>query len=96
MNDRATQTTIQITGLLGGIKARELRLVSDQLASEKRKEIILDLSTLEMLDEDYAGVLLYLFNRVSDYGGQVRIVGLSGQPLRTFKILRFDQIFALN
>jgi len=52
-----------------------------------------DLSSLRLIDSSGVGVVVSLYKRCKAHGGQVRVEGLSNQPLTIFKLLRLDQVF---
>jgi anti-sigma B factor antagonist len=91
--DDGDETTLEIEGTLDAVTAPELRGVVDQLVSEARKSVTLDLSNLRLIDSSGVGVIVSLFKRIRAIGGQVRIVGLRDQPRAIFRLLRLDRVF---
>jgi anti-sigma B factor antagonist len=91
--DTGNETVLKIEGTLDAVTAPELRSVIDDLVSESRKEVTLELTDLRLIDSSGVGVIVSLFKRVRANGGQVRIVGLRDQPRAIFRLLRLDRVF---
>jgi anti-sigma B factor antagonist len=91
--DNGNETVLKIEGTLDAVTAPELRSVVDDLVSESRKEVTLDLVDLRLIDSSGVGVIVSLFKRVRANGGQVRITGLRDQPRAIFRLLRLDRVF---
>jgi anti-sigma B factor antagonist len=91
--DNGNETVLKIEGTLDAVTAPELRSVVDDLVSEARKEVTLDLVDLRLIDSSGVGVIVSLFKRVRANGGQVRITGLRDQPRAIFRLLRLDRVF---
>jgi len=92
-NDAGDDTTLKIDGTLDALTAPELRPTLDQLVSEARKSITVDLSSLRLIDSSGVGALVSLLKRARAYGGEVRITGLKDQPLAIFKLLQLNRVF---
>lgn len=91
--DQDEETTLAIDGTLDAVTAPDLRAVVDQLVSEKRQGVTLELSSLRLIDSSGVGVIVSLFKRIRANGGQVKIVGLRDQPRAIFRLLRLDRVF---
>lgn len=91
--DEGDVTTLKIEGTLDAMTAPELRPLMDEIVTEGRSQVTLDLSSLRLIDSSGVGVLVSLFKRVRSNGGDVSIVGLKDQPLAIFKLLRLDRVF---
>jgi anti-sigma B factor antagonist len=91
--DEGEETTLEIEGTLDAVTAPDLRAMVDQLVSERRKSVTLELSSLRLIDSSGVGVIVALFKRIRAHGGQVRIVGLRDQPRAIFRLLRLDRVF---
>ena len=91
--DTDNETVLKIEGTLDAVTAPELRSVVDDLVTEGRKEVTLDLAALRLIDSSGVGVIVSLFKRVRANGGQVRITGLRDQPRAIFRLLRLDRVF---
>jgi anti-sigma B factor antagonist len=92
--DNGDETTLEIEGTLDAVTAPELRPVADELLASRRNPIILDLSSLRLIDSSGIGLVVMLHKRSDkEYGGKVRIVGLRDQPRAIFRLLRLDRVF---
>ncbi len=87
------ETKLSIDGTLDAVTAPELRGVVDQIVNDKPPAVVLDLSSLRLIDSSGVGVIVSLFKRVRANGGQVKIVGLRDQPRAIFRLLRLDRVF---
>ena len=94
--DRAEETELVISGVLDAVTAPEIRPTIDALVEEKRTSVIVDLSSLRLIDSSGVGVIVSLFKRCRAFGGVVRVVGLQNQPLAIFKLLRLDKVFGAS
>ena len=94
--DQGDDTTLRIEGTLDAVTAPDLRGVIDQLVTDKRNSITLDLSGLRLIDSSGVGVIVSLFKRCRAQGGEVRITGLNEQPRAVFKLLRLDRVFPVT
>ncbi len=93
--DSGDTTTLRIEGTLDAVTAPELRGVVDELVTEKRKSVLLELSGLRLIDSSGVGVIVSLLKRMRAQGGDVRIQGLCDQPKAIFKILALDRVFPI-
>src|SRR4051812_8165286 len=91
--DNEAETTLEITGTLDAVTAPDLRAVVDQLVTERRSSVTLELSSLRLIDSSGVGVIVSLFKRIRANGGQVKITGLRDQPRAIFRLLRLDRVF---
>ncbi len=93
--DEANKTTLAISGKLDVISAPEMSPIIDELITEKRQEVEVDLSELDLIDSSGVAALVGLYKRVRAAGGKVVISGARDQPLAIFKLLRMDKVFNL-
>jgi len=91
--DTGEETVVKIDGTLDAVTAPDFRALVDELVTENRSNITLELSSLRLIDSSGVGVIVSLFKRVRANGGQVRIVGLKDQPRAIFRLLRLDRVF---
>jgi anti-sigma B factor antagonist len=91
--DSATETRLSIRGELDALTAPDLRPTVDALVDQKRKNIIVDVSDLELIDSSGVAVLVSLYKRSRAYGGKMVVIGARNQPLAVFKLLRIDRVF---
>ncbi len=94
--DEGDATTLYIRGELDALSAGELRPLLDQLVEQERKDVLVDLSGLRLVDSSGVGALVSLYKRVRASGGQVVFTGVTAQPLVIFKLLRLDVVFDLK
>ncbi|NUP11634.1 MAG: STAS domain-containing protein [Polyangiaceae bacterium] len=92
-SDNGEETLVSIDGTLDALTAPELRPTLDAIVAEGRKNVMLDLSSLRLIDSSGVGALVSLLKRVRAYGGEVRISGLRDQPLAIFKLLQLNRVF---
>lgn len=93
--DNGDETVLEIEGTLDAVTAPDLRVVVDHLVNERRNSITIELSSLRLIDSSGVGVIVSLFRRTRDNGGQVKIVGLRDQPRAIFRLLRLDKVFSV-
>jgi anti-sigma B factor antagonist len=91
--DTDTQTVLRIEGTLDALTVPEIRGCVEELVSEKRTPIVVDVSALELIDSSGVAVIVSLYKRVRGNGGALTVTGLNGQPLSIFKLLRLDRVF---
>jgi anti-sigma B factor antagonist len=94
--DEGDLTIIKIRGELDALSASELRPHIEQLITDQRGRVSVDLSELRMVDSSGVGALVSLYKRVRAYGGEVSFHGVTAQPLVIFKLLRLDVVFELS
>lgn len=93
--DNGDETQIKIGGTLDALTAPELRPLIAEIVDEKRKQIVVELSELELIDSSGVAVIVSLYKRVRAAGGDVKVVGVRDQPLSIFKLLRMDRVFSI-
>jgi len=92
--DNGAETLLRIEGVLDALTVPEIRPTVDALVADERKSIVVDVSSLRIIDSSGVGVLVSLLKRSKAHGGVVRVSGLKDQPLAIFKLLRLDRAFA--
>ena len=93
--DNGDETTISIAGVLDALTAPEIRPTIDDIVKDGRKQVIVDLSDLELIDSSGVAVIVSLYKRVRSIGGTMRVVNVKDQPLAIFKLLRMDRVFSM-
>jgi anti-sigma B factor antagonist len=91
--DVGDETTLRIEGSLDALSTPELRPIIDQLVTENRKVVTVNLSALRLIDSSGVGAIVSLYKRLRAQGGQVTVTGLRDQPLAIFRLLRLDRVF---
>jgi anti-sigma B factor antagonist len=94
-SDEGDETRLRIEGVLDAVTTPEIRPLVEDLVAEKRASIVVDLSSLRLIDSSGVGVIVSLFKRCKAYGGALKVEGLRDQPLTIFKLLRLDRVFNL-
>ena len=90
--DMGRATTLEIKGVLDALSTVDLRAVIDALVAEQRRPVTIDLSALRLVDSSGVGAVVSLYKRARADGGEVWVVGLQGQPLAIFRLLRLDRL----
>lgn len=93
--DEGAKTVLQVRGELDALSAAELRPLLDQIVADARSDVQIDLSGLRLIDSSGVGALVSLYKRIRALGGCVHLIGVTGQPLVVFKLLRLDVVFEL-
>jgi anti-sigma B factor antagonist len=91
--DSGDATILRITGSLDALSTPELRPTIDDLVTEKRPMITVDLSELRLIDSSGVGAIVSLYKRMRALGCKVEVTGLKDQPLAIFRLLRLDRVF---
>jgi anti-sigma B factor antagonist len=84
--------TLSISGELDALSVPELRPALDRLIHDGHQNIVVDLTGLRLIDSSGVGAIVYLFRRVRQGGGRVRVRGATDQPLAILRLLKLDQI----
>lgn len=90
------QDNLSILYLKGGLTALtalEMKGVIHDLVSERHLRVVIDFSNLEVIDSSGVGAIVSLFKRIRALQGDVKVVGLHGQPRDIFKLLGLDKAF---
>jgi anti-sigma B factor antagonist len=95
-DDEAEHTTLHIRGELDALSVTELRPLLDKVVEDGRRDVVVDLSELRLIDSSGVGALVSLYKRVRGAGGSVEFAGVTAQPLVIFKLLRLDVVFELE
>jgi anti-sigma B factor antagonist len=91
--DTGEETVLTIEGVLDALTVPDIRPTIDSLVQETRKSVVVDLSSLRVIDSSGVGVIVSLYKRSQAFGGSVRVRGVQNQPLAIFKLLRLDKVF---
>lgn len=82
-------------GQLDAMSAPEIMPTIDKIVAEKRKNTIVDLTDLELIDSSGVATIVALYKRCKAQGGKVTVTGAKDQPLAIFKLLRMDRVFSI-
>ncbi len=91
---RAGQTvTLKISGELDAVTVVDLRPEIERIVAERVDKVIVELSSLRLIDSSGVGAIVSLFKRLRAEGAQFEVAGVQGQPLMIFQVLKLDQVF---
>ena len=91
-----TETRLKISGELDSITAPDVRATFDEVVESKPTKVVLDLSSLRVIDSSGVGAIVSLFKRLRAEGAAFTVEGVQGQPLSIFKVLRLNKVFGLE
>jgi len=91
--ERQGATVVTFTGSLNALTAPEIKGEIDTLVAQRRLQVVVDLSGLDLVDSSGVGAIVSLFKRLRMIGGDVKIAALRGQPKEIFRILRLEKAF---
>jgi anti-sigma B factor antagonist len=75
-----------------GVECKRLELAVEQLISEKRTRVVLDLSKVSKIDSAGVGRIVNSFSRLKVAGGTMRLAGVNGMVCGVFKMTRVDRL----
>ena len=87
---------LALHGNLDAMTAGGLKQEVVAIAEAGRLKVVVDLSTLGLVDSTGVGVLISLFKRVRAQNGHVFFAGLKAQPKEVFRLLRLDKSLDLH
>lgn len=88
-------TTLTVRGSLDINSAPALAEEIDRIVAARPARVIVDLSTLDLIDSSGVAALVKLYKGIRNAGGGMTIAGARDQPLAIFKLLRMDKVFNL-
>ncbi len=84
---------LSVSGNLDSLTVPEIRPEIEKIVSDGVRKVALEMSGLEVIDSSGIGALVSLFKRVRGLGGDVKIVGICGQPLVILNLLGLHRAF---
>jgi anti-sigma B factor antagonist len=96
LRDLSEGFTLQISGDLDFLSARELTQVVEAIQFDGRRHLVLDLTGLVFCDAGGVAALLRAHRSVSGAGGQLLVRGASGLPRRVLAITGADRLLHLD
>jgi len=84
---------LAVAGNLDSLTVPEVRPVIEQIVSSGIRKVALDMSGLEVIDSSGIGAIVSLFKRVRGMSGDVKIVGVRGQPREILRLLGLERAF---
>ena len=88
-----TMTVLSVKGNLDSLTVPEIRPEIEAIVSSGATQVALELSALEVIDSSGIGAIVSLFKRVRALGGDVKIVGVQGQPREILRLLGLERAF---
>jgi anti-sigma B factor antagonist len=89
------ETRLTVRGSLDINSAPALSEEIDRIIGSKPEKVVVDLSTLELIDSSGVAALVKLYKGIRNAGGEIAISGARDQPLAIFKLLCMDKVFNL-
>lgn len=90
------RVVLKISGELDSITAPEVRATFDEVVLSQPGSVVLDLSSLRVIDSSGVGAIVSLFKRLRTTDTTFTVEGVQGQPLSIFKVLRLNKVFGLD
>ena|SRR5215831_8794919 len=94
--DTEDATSFWIMGSLDARTVPELRAAFVAFLDAGGKKATLELTGLRLIDSEGVSSIVWLYKRLIERGGELRVLGLSDQPLAVFRLLRLDRILPLG
>ena len=89
-------TLLKISGDLDQLYEGEMTKRIDDLVTRGVKQLVIDLSDLNLIDSAGIGGLVLLSKRIRAQNGEGKLSGVRGQPGELFKHLRLDRAFDVH
>ena len=83
---------VEVSGRLTSFEVGALRQSIQQLLSEKRSNILLNLSGLLYLDSSGIGELARIYVAVVKQGGSMKVIGLNAKVQEVLKVARLSRV----
>lgn len=83
--------TVTVAGDIVASMAREFRHELKSLVEEGTKDLVIDMTKVEMVDSVGLGVLIATHNSLAKTGGALKITNVSSDIRNLFKTMRLDQ-----
>ncbi len=87
---------ISITGDIDDDGAAILKNKLMELQGRALKEVVIDFSGVSYIGSTGIGKLLLFYKAISQTGGGIKIVNMSEDLYKMFKIVKLDKVFDLN
>jgi anti-sigma B factor antagonist len=90
-------TVLELTGtVMGGPDAAALNDEIHKLVDKKKKKIVLDLSSVEMINSSGLGMLIAALTTLRNAGGDLKIAGASSKIESLLNITKLTTVFELH
>jgi anti-sigma B factor antagonist len=88
-------TVVRVAGELDLHTSPQLRDHVLGMVGEERARIALDLSQVGFMDSSSLGMLVTCLKRVRERDGELRLVGVTGSPMKVFSLTGLDRVFEI-
>lgn len=88
-------SVVRVTGELDLHTSPQLRDHVLSLIGDQSIQLALDLTEVGFLDSSSLGMLVTLLKRIRERGGDLRLVGVSGSPMKVFTLTGLDRVFEI-
>lgn len=82
---------LKIGGALDAVSVAEVRSAMNTAVAQGYRKIVIDLSTLRLIDAAGVGAIVWLYRRLCAQQGWVQVTGARDQPLAILRLLGFDK-----
>lgn len=89
----ADLTVLSLAGHLNSLTVPEIRPEIETIATSRTYKVALEISELEVIDSSGIAAIVSLFKRIRRHGGDMKIVGLCGQPEKIMDLMGLNQAF---
>lgn len=89
-------TVVAVTGELDVFTAPQLEAALQELISQGRADIVVDLSGVEFLDSTGLGVMVKALKWAREAGGGLRVVATQERITKVFTITGLDEVMQLS
>lgn len=84
---------LRLEGALDALTVRTVKPRIEEMVAGSPKSVTVDFADVTMLDSSGVGVIMSLVRRITDAGGQVRVVGVHDQPRVVVRVLNLESLF---
>ena len=88
-------TVVRVVGELDLHTSPQLRDHVLAMIGDRSVRLALDLSEVGFLDSSSLGMLVTLLKRVREREGDLRLVGVTGSPMKVFTLPGLDRVFEI-
>ncbi len=90
------KAVIRLTGDITASNAPELRVMLKNLVAEGTRDLVIDLTSVRVVDSSGIGLLVAAHNSLSRLGGRFGVVQVSNDLVELFKAFRLDKHFSIS
>ena len=90
-------TVVRVAGELDLHTSPQLRdHVLSMIGDRDGVRLALDLTDVGFLDSSSLGMLVTLLKRIREHDGDLRLVGVTGSPMKVFTLTGLDRVFEIT